>query len=89
MQIGTFPRTESKAIGEQKDYPDWHSGPDAMAADEIGVLKRWISETPTTLTVEYEKEKRPRLEILREKRKAGRSLTLEEQAEVLDILLGV
>ncbi len=89
MKTGTFPKTGSRVIGEQGDFPDWNSGPDAIPADEVGILKRRISETPTMLTVEYEKEKRPRLEILREKRKAGGSLTLAEQAEALDILLGV
>lgn len=89
MQTGTFPKIRSRLIEEQGDFPDWHSGPDAMPADEVGILRRRVSETPTTLTVEYEKEKRPRLEILREKRKAGQSLTAAEQAEALDILLGV
>lgn len=89
MQIGTFPKIGSRVIEEQKDHPDWHSGPDAIPADEVGILKRRISETPTTLTVEYEKEKRPRLEILREKRKAGQPLTAAERSEVLDIFLGV
>ena len=55
MPQGTFPKTGSGTTQDPKDHPSWYSGPDAIAADEVAILKRRISETATTVTVEYKK----------------------------------
>ncbi len=55
MLTGTFPKTGSGTVEDPKDHPDWYSGPDAIAANDVATLKRRISETPTTVTVEYSK----------------------------------
>lgn len=88
MTTGTFPKAGA-GTAEDPFRPDFHSGPDAIAADEIGIFLRRVSKTATTVTVEYRKRKRTRIETLRKKRRDGQVLSVVERTELLDILLGV